>query len=199
MEELPGRQALAGKAPEPMLIRSINRATGDERWRMVKAIGRRRRAAPGGQRDRGRDRGQARRTRPALPGRRRARCSPPAWTTSRRWPRSPISSSRELADWCSVALPGGDWLRSRRRRPRRPGQARVRRRLPAALSRRGRRADRRRRRSCATASSQLIGPIEPELLARAIDDPEQREALSGLGMRCGDDRPDGRRRRASSA
>ena len=37
MEELPGRRALAGEPPEPMLIRSINRATGDERWRLVKA------------------------------------------------------------------------------------------------------------------------------------------------------------------
>jgi PAS domain S-box-containing protein len=34
---LPGRDALAGRAPEPVLMRSISRATGEERWMLVKA------------------------------------------------------------------------------------------------------------------------------------------------------------------
>jgi serine phosphatase RsbU (regulator of sigma subunit)/PAS domain-containing protein len=34
---LPGRDALAGHTPEPVLIRSISRATGEERWMLVKA------------------------------------------------------------------------------------------------------------------------------------------------------------------
>ena len=34
---LPGRAALAGDSPEPVLMRSISRATGHERWMLVKA------------------------------------------------------------------------------------------------------------------------------------------------------------------
>jgi PAS domain S-box-containing protein len=34
---LPGRDALAGRTPEPVLMRSISRATGEERWMLVKA------------------------------------------------------------------------------------------------------------------------------------------------------------------
>ncbi len=35
--DLPGRHALAGEAPEPVLMRNISRATGEERWMLVKA------------------------------------------------------------------------------------------------------------------------------------------------------------------
>jgi serine phosphatase RsbU (regulator of sigma subunit)/PAS domain-containing protein len=35
--KLPGRDALAGREPEPVLMRSISKATGVERWMMVKA------------------------------------------------------------------------------------------------------------------------------------------------------------------
>jgi serine phosphatase RsbU (regulator of sigma subunit)/PAS domain-containing protein len=34
---LPGRAALAGETPEPILVRYISRATGDEHWMLVKA------------------------------------------------------------------------------------------------------------------------------------------------------------------
>src|SRR5919206_3760246 len=34
---LPGRAALAGETPEPMLVRYISRATGEEHWMLVKA------------------------------------------------------------------------------------------------------------------------------------------------------------------
>jgi GAF domain-containing protein len=34
---LPGRDALAGRTPEPVLMRSISKASGDERWMLVKA------------------------------------------------------------------------------------------------------------------------------------------------------------------
>jgi serine phosphatase RsbU (regulator of sigma subunit)/PAS domain-containing protein len=34
---LPGREALAGRAPDPVLMRSISKATGDDRWMLVKA------------------------------------------------------------------------------------------------------------------------------------------------------------------
>ncbi len=34
---LPGREALAGRTPDPVLMRSISKATGDDRWMLVKA------------------------------------------------------------------------------------------------------------------------------------------------------------------
>ena len=37
MDELPGRQVLEGRTPEPLLVRAVNRRTGEERWRVVKA------------------------------------------------------------------------------------------------------------------------------------------------------------------
>ena len=37
VELLPGRAALRGDEPEPLVVRWINRQTGDERWTMVKA------------------------------------------------------------------------------------------------------------------------------------------------------------------
>ena len=37
MARLPGRRALAGEDPEPLLVRAIHRRTGEERWRLTKA------------------------------------------------------------------------------------------------------------------------------------------------------------------
>ena len=39
MEDLPGRQVLAGLTPQPLVTRSIDRATGAEGWRVTKASG----------------------------------------------------------------------------------------------------------------------------------------------------------------
>ncbi len=39
LEELPGRLVLEGHAPEPLLVRAVDRRTGEERWRVVKATG----------------------------------------------------------------------------------------------------------------------------------------------------------------
>ena len=36
-QALPGRQALRGEDPRPLLVRAVNRETGEERWQMVKA------------------------------------------------------------------------------------------------------------------------------------------------------------------
>lgn len=36
-ENLPGRRALRGEPSEPLLVRAVNKATGEERWRMVKS------------------------------------------------------------------------------------------------------------------------------------------------------------------
>jgi PAS domain S-box-containing protein len=37
IDQLPGRQVLSGETPPPLLVRAINRTTGEERWRVVKA------------------------------------------------------------------------------------------------------------------------------------------------------------------
>jgi PAS domain S-box-containing protein len=39
LEDLPGRQVLAGRTPAPLVVRAIHRASGEERWRIVKATG----------------------------------------------------------------------------------------------------------------------------------------------------------------
>jgi PAS domain S-box-containing protein len=40
MEDLPGRRVLAGEPnPEPLIVRGVDRQTGEERWRMTKASG----------------------------------------------------------------------------------------------------------------------------------------------------------------
>jgi PAS domain S-box-containing protein len=37
LDQLPGRRVLAGERPEPLVLRSIRRDTGEERWRVTKA------------------------------------------------------------------------------------------------------------------------------------------------------------------
>ena len=37
MEDLPGRRVLAGLSPDPLVVRAVERRTGEERWRVVKA------------------------------------------------------------------------------------------------------------------------------------------------------------------
>ena len=37
VEQYPGRRVLAGETPDPLLIRAIHRATGEERWRLTRA------------------------------------------------------------------------------------------------------------------------------------------------------------------
>jgi PAS domain S-box-containing protein len=39
LEDLPGRRVLAGEDPEPLVIRAIDKATGEEAWRVTKASG----------------------------------------------------------------------------------------------------------------------------------------------------------------
>jgi PAS domain S-box-containing protein len=37
LEQLPGRHVLAGEPAEPLVVRAVNKATGEERWRLTKA------------------------------------------------------------------------------------------------------------------------------------------------------------------
>ena len=39
LEDLPGRRVLAGEEPEPVIIRAIDKQTGEEKWRVTKATG----------------------------------------------------------------------------------------------------------------------------------------------------------------
>ncbi len=39
LEDLPGRRVLAGEEPKPLVVRTVNRATGEETWRVTKASG----------------------------------------------------------------------------------------------------------------------------------------------------------------
>ena len=106
----PAAACCAGEHAAPLLVRARRPATGEERWRVIKATAVRDRdgaAALGGQRDRGRHRGQARRAHPAPAGARPARCSPPRWTTRSTLQQVAELAVPQLADWCAVDLPDG--------------------------------------------------------------------------------------------
>ena len=87
-----------------------------------------------------------------------------------------------LADWCSVSLPDGDRLRTVAVAHADPAQVRFARdyqkRYPTPLS-----APTGAAQVLRDGASQLVNGITDEILAAAVPDPEQREAVSGLGMR----------------
>ena len=88
-----------------------------------------------------------------------------------------------LADWCSVSLPDGDRLRTVAVAHADPDKVRFARDYQAALSDAAERADGRARRCCATASRSSSTASPTSVLDAAVADPEQREAVRGLGMR----------------
>jgi PAS domain S-box-containing protein len=185
MDRLPGRQVLEGHTPEPLLVRAMNRRTGEERWRIVKAT-----AVPVRE-------GQPRLAvnviedvtevkRAELAQRFLAEASAvlaSALDYEETLKRIAELAVPRLADWCGVTMPDeGERLRSvavahsdpdkvafarayQERYPTDPnsptGSAQVLR----------------------DGSSQLINGITDELLDASIADPEQRAALASLGMR----------------
>jgi PAS domain S-box-containing protein len=181
LEELPGRTALAGGTPEPMLIRSISRVTGEERWRLVKAsavegeprlavnviedvtdvkraeLGQRFLAEAGAVLASGLDHEQTLATIADL-------------------------AVPRLADWCSVTVPAGDWLRTvavaHVDPAKREFAAEYDRHYPSPID-----APIGAAQVLRDGSSQLIGPIDDALLAQAIADPVQRAALQSLRLR----------------
>ena len=117
----PGRLALAGLDPEPVIVRSRDRATGEVQLGADQGDRRprpRRRRAAGDQRDRGHHRAQALRGGAALPGRGVAAALGLArWTTSARWRRWP--------SWrCRRSPTAASSTSSTRRRSRRPRRSR---------------------------------------------------------------------------
>jgi serine phosphatase RsbU (regulator of sigma subunit)/PAS domain-containing protein len=181
MEELPGRQALAGRTPEPMLIRSINRETGVERWRLVKAS-----AVDGEPRLAVNVIEDVTEVKRAELGQ-RFLAEAGAVLASGLDHKQTLAKIAELAvprlaDWCSVDMPSGGWLRSVAVAHTDPAKvafaSEYRRRYPTAAD-----APIGAAQVLRDGTSQLIGPIDEELLGDAIADPEQRDALRGLGMR----------------
>jgi PAS domain S-box-containing protein len=181
MEDLPGRQALEGKAPRPLLVRSIDRRTGEERWRLVKAT-----AVEGETRlavNVIEDVTDVKRT--ELSQRFLAEAS--AVLASGLDYEQTLAMIAELAvptlaDWCAVTMPAGEWLRSVAVAHTDPAKREFARAYekrypePAGASTGAAQVLR-------DGTSQLLGPVDDAMLRAAVPDDEQREALSHVGMR----------------
>jgi PAS domain S-box-containing protein len=180
LEQLPARRLMAGESPGPLVVRAIHRSTGEERWRIVKAT--------------------------AVPGRRLAVNVIEDVTDVKRAELSQrflaevatvLASSLDyertlaqiaeltvprLADFCAVALPDVDRLRTVAVAHADPAKLRFARdyqqRYPTPLS-----AATGSARVLREGVSQLIDGITDELLEQAVPDPAQRAAVRGLGMR----------------
>ena len=180
MDQYPGRRLLAGETPEPLVVRAVSKRTGEERWRIVKAT--------------------------AVPGRRlavnviedvtdvkhaevaqRFLAEAGAVLASSLGYEETLARIAELAvprlaDWCSVSLPDGERLRTVAVAHADPDKVRFawayQERYPTPLS-----APTGAPQVLRDGGSQLLNGITDDILAAAVPDPEQREAVSGLGMR----------------
>ena len=180
LEQLPARRLMAGETPGPLVVRAINRRTGEERWRIVKAT--------------------------AVPARRLAVNVIEDVTEVKRAELAQrflaeagavLASSLDyeqtlariaelavpqLADWCAVTLPDVDRLRTVAVAHADPAKLRFARdyqqRYPTPVD-----APAGAPQVLREGVSQLLNGITDEVLKHAIPDPEQREAVSGLGMR----------------
>ena len=185
LDQLPGRQVIEGATPEPLLVRAVNRRTGEERWRMVKAT-----AVPVRE-------GEPRLAvnvieditdvkRAELAQRFLADVSAvlaDALDYEPTLAKIAQLSVPRLADWCGVTMPDeGGRLRSVAVAHSDPGKVEFARAYegryptdanaptgPAQVMRDG--------------SSQLINGITEELLDATIEDPERRAALATVGMK----------------
>ena len=184
LEELPARQVLKGLEPVPVLVRAINRTTGEERWRIVKAT-----AVPVRE-------GEPRLAvtviedvtevkRAELAERFLAQASAvlaSALDYEQTLARVAELAVPRLADWCTVTLPAGDRLHTvalahsdpdmvafardyQQRYPSDPNSSTG----AAQVLREG--------------SAQMLNGIDDALLNAAVPDPEQRAAVKTVGMR----------------
>ncbi len=187
MEDLPGRRVLAGEEPVPLVTRVIDKATGEERWRMTKASA---------VRDRDGDVTLVVNVieditdvkRAELAQRLLARAG--ALLGSSLDPDTTLQRLAELAvpqlaDWCVVSLPDGHaGIRSaavahvdpqkvafaRRLGERYPSRADAPSGVAAAIR---------------DGASQLANEIDEEVLAAVAQDDEHLELLRSVGMRAG--------------
>jgi PAS domain S-box-containing protein len=185
LTDLPGRKVLAGEEAEPTLVRAIHRATGEERWRVVKATpvldheGRPRLAVNVIE-----DVTEVKRAEHAQ----RFLAEAGAVLASSLDPDETLARVAELAvprlaDWCAVALPDErGWLRQVAVAHPDPDRVRMAReyqeRWPSHVTDEGGAAQVLR-----DGQSQLINDIPDELLAATVTEPERLALLRELGMR----------------
>ena len=181
LEDLPGRRALHGETPQPLLVHAIDRSTGDERWRIIKAT-----LVEGETRLAVNVIEDVTEVKRAELGQRFLAEASMVLASGLDYEQTLAKIAElavpALADWCSVQMPAGEWLRTvavthvdpakrefardyQRRYPN-PTDAPI---GAAQVLRDG--------------SSQLIGPIDDALIRAAVPDPEQSAALIGVGMR----------------
>ena len=184
-QQYPSRRVLAGEEVPPHRVRVINRATGEERWRLNKARG---------VRD---GRGEkplvvtviediTEQRRAELAQRLLARAGE-ALSSSLNYERTLQEVADlavpDLADWCGVSIPDRHGLIRQvavaHSDPEKVAFARsFSERYPSRTSDEGGAAQVLR-----DGSSQLVADIPDELLDAAVEDPEQRELLRDIGMR----------------
>jgi len=184
LDQLPGRKVLAGQPAAPLLVRAVNKATGEERWRLTRAspiLGAD--GQPAFAVNVIEDVTDAKRTeltQRILADAGRLLGSSLDW--ERTIQRLAELVVPDLADWCSVSLPGDDgymetvavahadpamveWAWSLQSRWRTPLDSPT---GSAAVVR--------------TGESEFYPEITDELLERAAQDEEQLEVLRRLGM-----------------
>ena len=185
LDVLPGRKVLAGEDADPVLVHAIHRATGEERWRLVKAT-----AVLDGA---GRpslavnvieDVTEVKRAEAAQRFLAEAGAAlASSLDTSETLARLAELAVPQLADWCAVTMPDREG-RLRQMAVAHPDPERVRiareyaRRWPARADDEGGVAQVLR-----DGVPQVVNDVSDALLASAVDDPERLEVLRSLDMR----------------
>jgi PAS domain S-box-containing protein len=185
MDDLPGRQALRGEQADPLLVRAINRKTGEERWRLVKATAVRDHA--------GKPRlavnviEDVTDVKRAELGQRFLAQAGELLSSSLDYEETLAQVARlavpELADWCGVSIPDErGYLRSVAVAHVDPDRVRFAReynaRYPARVD-----APAGAARVLRDGVAQVVNEIPEDMLEQAVPDPEQLAALRSLGMR----------------
>jgi PAS domain S-box-containing protein len=187
LEDLPGRQVLAGRAPAPLVTRVVDHASGEETWHMTKASG---------VHDRDGNVQLVVNVIEDITEVKRAEISHRLLARAGELLASSLDYERtlqqiaelavpELADWCGVSMPDGrGYVRTvavahvdpdkvafaRRLGERYPSSADAPSGAPEAIR---------------DGVSQLVNEISDEMLAAAAQDDEHLELLRGVGMRAG--------------
>lgn len=184
LEDLPGRAVLAGRTPEPLLLRVIDPATGEERWQLVKAT-----SVP------------TREGEPRLAVNviedvtdvKRAELSQRFLASASALLASALDYEAtleqvaklavpRLADWCAVTMPFGDRMRPvalAHSDPEKLAYARAyQERFPTPVS-----ATTGSAQVLRDGASQMINGIDEAFLETALPDPERRAAAAAVGVR----------------
>ena len=184
-DELPGRRVLAGEDPAPLVLRTISRRTGEERWRVTKATGVR--DADGRVRLAVNVIEDVTEVKHAEQAQRLLAQAGQVLASSLDYEETLAQVAQlaigELADWCGVTLPGQrGMLRSVAVAHVDPAKVRfaheLNERFPQRMDEPGGAADVLR-----TGASQVINEITDELLEQSVADPQQLEPIRELGMR----------------